>query len=186
MAKQGKKKKGGKPEIEFQNHFVEWAEKLTREGKSMRSLAKVFEVSERTLYTWQHKYPELRTAILAGRDFFRNEVLENTLYTLAVGGKEVKEEEYELRPAIFDENGNILQEPTMILTKVKKRKLLPNLGAIKQLQNNTHPEKRFNNADKDAAEAMGEGFGKAVGKLIALIEDDMKEGEKDESVHSAR
>ena len=180
MPKQGTKKTKYQPEQKWHDHFVEVAEKLCREGKSVKALAKIFEVSMRTIHYWNHRHPEFRTAILAGRDYFRNEVMEDTLFSLAKGGKTITKDEY--RKIKNEETG----EEEFILVKKTKETSEPNLGAIKHILNNTHPEERFNE-NKDVKVTFGDGFGKAVERIASemALEELPSKGDSDESIHSA-
>ena len=81
MAKRGRKSKYN-PDIH--PHFARW---LIRDGYTHEQIAddKAFDISRKTLYEWQKKYPEFRDALNSqGKEAVDNGV-EDSLYKTATG-----------------------------------------------------------------------------------------------------
>lgn len=68
----------------FKPEYVAQAEKLSRLGATDREIAEFFEVTERTLYRWQHSYPEFCHALKVGKEPADDRV-EKSLYRRATG-----------------------------------------------------------------------------------------------------
>jgi len=75
--------KVGRPSS-FKLEYVEQARKLTLLGATDREVAEFFDVSERTLNTWKHKYPEFLQSLKLGKEASDNRV-EKSLYRRAIG-----------------------------------------------------------------------------------------------------
>jgi len=75
--------KGGRPST-YKPTFAEQARKLCELGATDIEIADFFEVSDRTVYRWQLKYPEFCQALKAGKDAADDRV-ERALYHKATG-----------------------------------------------------------------------------------------------------
>lgn len=75
--------KGGRPSS-YQPEYAEQAKKLCELGATDIEIADFFEVSDRTIYRWQLKYPEFCQALKAGKDSADDRV-ERSLYHKATG-----------------------------------------------------------------------------------------------------
>lgn len=75
--------KGGRPSS-YQPEFAEQARKLCELGATDIEVADFFDVSGRTIYRWQLKYPEFCQALKAGKDI-ADERVERSLYHKATG-----------------------------------------------------------------------------------------------------
>ena len=65
---------------------------LSEMGATMHELAKIFNVSEDTVYFWQNKYPEFARALKLGRDASDERVV-RSMYAKALGFEKTIEEE---------------------------------------------------------------------------------------------
>lgn len=77
------KGKGGRPTA-YKAEYVQQAKKLTELGATDREVAEFFEVTERTIYRWQHEHPEFCQALKVGKDVADDRV-EKSLYRRAIG-----------------------------------------------------------------------------------------------------
>lgn len=75
--------KGGRPSS-YQPEYAEQARKLCELGATDIEIADFFEVSDRTVYRWQLKYPDFCQALKAGKDAADDRV-ERSLYHKATG-----------------------------------------------------------------------------------------------------
>jgi hypothetical protein len=75
--------KGGRP-TSYDPSFADQAKKLCELGATDIEIADFFEVSDRTIYRWQLKYPEFCQALKAGKDVADDRV-ERSLYHKATG-----------------------------------------------------------------------------------------------------
>ena len=101
MAK--KPEKTGRPSG-YQPDFAVQAKKLCELGATDIEIADFFEVSDRTVYRWQLKYPEFCQALKAGKDAADDRV-ERSLYHKATGYTFESEK-------IFQYEGTIVRTPT--------------------------------------------------------------------------
>jgi hypothetical protein len=79
-----KKRKPGRPPTKYSPEAVQKFKDLTQEGKTMRQIGDIMDVSPNTLVTWKNKDLELRVAI----NKFRNEIdeqVEAGLFKRATG-----------------------------------------------------------------------------------------------------
>lgn len=88
---------------EFKPEYVEQARKLCQLGATDIELADFFEVSDRTIYRWQIKYPEFCQALKAGKES-ADERVERSLYHKATGYTFDAEK-------IFQHNGEVIRAP---------------------------------------------------------------------------
>lgn len=77
------KPKGGRP-TGYEPSFAVQAKKLCELGATDIEVADFFEVSDRTVYRWQLKYPEFCQALKAGKEA-ADERVERSLYHRATG-----------------------------------------------------------------------------------------------------
>jgi hypothetical protein len=68
----------------FKPEFVRQAQKLCELGATDREVAEFFDVTERTIYRWQHDYPEFCQALKVGKEVADDRV-EKALYRRAIG-----------------------------------------------------------------------------------------------------
>lgn len=73
----------GRPS-EYDVEFCQTAHAMSQQGATDREVAEALEVSERTIYRWQHDHPEFRQALQLGKDSADDRV-EKSLYRRAVG-----------------------------------------------------------------------------------------------------
>lgn len=73
----------GRP-TDFSPDYIEQGKKLAELGATDREIAEFFEVSERTVYRWQHDHEEFCQALKAGKDKADERVVKS-LYRRAVG-----------------------------------------------------------------------------------------------------
>lgn len=78
-----KKSKAGRPSG-YDPKFAVQAEKLCALGATDQDIADFFEVSSRTIYRWQNRFPEFCRALKAGKEEADDRV-ERSLYHKAVG-----------------------------------------------------------------------------------------------------
>jgi len=76
-------KRTGRPR-EFKPEFIEQGRKLAEMGATDREIADFFGVRERTIYRWQHDFPEFCHALKLGKDVADDRV-EKSLYRRAIG-----------------------------------------------------------------------------------------------------
>lgn len=88
---------------DFKPEFIEQARKLCELGATDIEIADFFEVSDRTIYRWQLKYPEFCQALKAGKESADDRV-ERSLYHKATGYTFEAEK-------IFQNNGEIIRAP---------------------------------------------------------------------------
>lgn len=93
---------GGRPSG-YNPKFAEQAKKLCELGATDIEIADFFDVSDRTIYRWQLKYPEFCQALKAGKDA-ADERVERSLYHKATGYTFESEK-------IFQHNGEIVRTP---------------------------------------------------------------------------
>ena len=77
------KSNAGRPSL-FKPEYVDQARKLCELGATDREIAEFFEVTERTVYRWQHEFPEFCQALKVGKDVADDRV-EKSLYRRAIG-----------------------------------------------------------------------------------------------------
>lgn len=94
--------KGGRPSS-YKPEFAEQARKLCELGATDIEIADFFEVSDRTVYRWQLKYPEFCQALKAGKDA-ADERVERSLFHKATGYTFESEK-------IFQHQGEIIRAP---------------------------------------------------------------------------
>ena len=73
----------GRP-TDFRPEMVDQARKLAELGATDREVAQFFDVSEATIYRWQHTHPEFCEALKVGKETADNRV-EKSLYRRATG-----------------------------------------------------------------------------------------------------
>ncbi len=95
--------KGGRPSS-YQPEYAEQARKLCELGATDIEIADFFEVSDRTVYRWQLKYPEFCQALKAGKTAADDRV-ERSLYHKATGYTFESEK-------IFQHQGEIVRAQT--------------------------------------------------------------------------
>lgn len=95
--------KGGRPSS-YKPEFAGQARKLCELGATDIEIADFFEVSDRTVYRWQIKYPEFCQALKAGKDVADDRV-ERALYHKATGYTFQSEK-------IFQHQGDIIRATT--------------------------------------------------------------------------
>lgn len=74
---------GGRPAT-YDPKLCETAYAMSQQGATVREIAQAFEVSEGTVYRWQHEHPEFRESMKLGKDAADNRV-EHSLYRRAIG-----------------------------------------------------------------------------------------------------
>lgn len=87
----------------YQPEYAEQARKLCELGATDIEIADFFEVSDRTVYRWQIKYPDFCQALKAGKEIADDRV-ERSLYHKATGYSFDSEK-------IFQNNGEIVRAP---------------------------------------------------------------------------
>lgn len=95
--------KGGRPSS-YKPEFAEQAQKLCELGATDIEIADFFDVSDRTVYRWQLKYPEFCQALKAGKQAADDRV-ERSLYHKATGYTFESEK-------IFQHQGEIVRAST--------------------------------------------------------------------------
>lgn len=95
--------KGGRPSS-YQPEYAEQARKLCELGATDIEVADFFDVSDRTVYRWQLKYPEFCQALKAGKEAADDRV-ERSLYHKATGYSFESEK-------IFQHQGEIIRAKT--------------------------------------------------------------------------
>jgi len=84
MASRRKPRKGEGRPTAFKPEFVAQAVKLAELGATDREIAEFFDVSERTIYRWQHEHAEFCHALKVGKEAADERVVKS-LYRRAVG-----------------------------------------------------------------------------------------------------
>ncbi|MCP4319418.1 MAG: helix-turn-helix domain-containing protein [Hyphomicrobiales bacterium] len=105
----------------------ETARKLALLGFTDKQIAAFFEVDERTVNRWKHRYPAFCQSLKQGKMMADAEVAES-LYWCAVGHERMQE------AALRGVNG----QPTATMFKIQ---VLAGVGAIKFWLNNRQPDK---------------------------------------------
>lgn len=108
-----------------------------RDGMTILKIAEKIGITQRQLYRWKSKYPEINKALSKGAELIDYKV-ENALLSAALG-KQTKETRVLMR--LRQGKMTAVEQETTI------KEIPPNISAIKLWLNNRHPEKWKRNAD---------------------------------------
>lgn len=120
------------------------AETLAREGYKFDEIAVALCIDNQTLTNWQNKHPELKEAIVRGRDHFDTHKVERSLRKRAVGFHEIVEETKEPRQigTEFDFiTGQEVPKYELVTVKTVKKLVLPDTTAMIFWLKNRQPKR---------------------------------------------
>jgi len=128
---------------EYKKVYARQAEQLAAEGKTFSQMARFFGVMPKTLLRWRQENEELETSIARGHK--RYQQVQDTLYCREaessllrrVKGFSYTETTREERAFPGEEGGEVV---TRVVKRVRKR-VLPDVGAIKYVLGNRDPER---------------------------------------------
>lgn len=120
-----KHKKKGRPTL-YKKSMVEQTRNLIIMGYTHEEVAKFYEITESSIYLWKTMYPDFSDALDFTKDEYDSNVV-RSLYQVATGYTE------RIRTKQIDEEGNIKIVRT-------KKKVAPNVGAIKVWLYNRRPD----------------------------------------------
>lgn len=122
MAELDSDNKDGRP-TDYRPEFVAQAQKLAELGATDREIAEFFEVSERTIYRWQHVHPDFCHALKVGKETADDRV-EKSLYRRAVGYTfdSVKIMQYEGQPVVIPHEEHVPPDTTACIFWLKNRR----------------------------------------------------------------
>lgn len=154
--------KGGRPSG-YQPEYVEQARKLCELGATDIEVADFFDVSDRTIYRWQLKYPEFCQALKAGKASADDRV-ERSLYHKATGYTFESEKIFQFQGEIVraKTREHIPPDTTSMIFWLKNRR--PEQWRDKSEQVIRHEHVNQLSDDELARIATGSGDGVAVPK----------------------
>lgn len=123
-------------------------ELMSEQCLSDNQLSQYFKVSEQTIKVWKNKHPEFMQAYQKGKDEYRGEILEDTLFKTATGYtvEEVTTKETTIKGKLS--NGVFCPVPA-IETTIKQVYIQPNQKALHTLIYNRLPN-RYKNTNTPA------------------------------------
>ena len=129
-------KKDGRPP-KYKESFNYQALIACIEGFTDRKLAKLFGVSNQTIYNWCRDHPKFLEHIRKGKDLYDVSLVEGSLRTRAIG---YSYNETTKEPVVLkDENGKIVVK--MMTTKVVRKRVHADTRAIQFHLKNRSPER---------------------------------------------
>ena len=131
---------GGRPSG-YKEEYSELAYKYCLLGLTDKELAKLFDVTEKTINNWKIDFPEFLQSIRKGKEIADSEVADS-MYQRACGYSHPEEK-------IFNHNGEIITHETI-------KHYPPDTQAASLWLRNRHPEKWRDNRDITLREGDGE------------------------------
>ncbi len=127
----------------YDDSYIKEAEELcTDKGLTDEAIAGHFGIAARTLYDWKRQHLKFAEAIQRGKDAFDTRVVESKLLQRACG-YHAEEETRTLEPTTITdpETGKTVTAVELIITKVVRKHIIPDVGAISLWLKNRNPKR---------------------------------------------
>lgn len=159
MTEKKVKRTGGKQK------WKEWSENednqkvlsaWSRAGLTDEEIARQIGISRSTLVEWKKKYPPIKKALSAGKDF-ADRLVEDSLYKKAMGFYVFEQKAFKVKNIEYDENGKKISEKEELQTAEERHYIEPDIKAIIFWLKNRKPEIWKEKIEENSVDEEGSG-----------------------------